>query len=129
MKYPPTWIVTPGSAKVADQYDEFGFPYITVYRDTVSGIASVSLTVKRDIAWYKSHYKTKVVSNKPIKVAGWSGRLIILTGIDDGRKLQFQHLILARGKVGFFLDMTGDLDDAAADKVMFKGIYATFRPT
>ena len=129
MKYPPTWIVTPGSAKLSDQYDEFGLPAVYVYRDTVSGIASVSLTVKRDIAYYKSHYKAKVVSNKPIKIAGWSGRLIILSGIDDGRKMHFQHIILARGKVGFFLDMNGDLDDATADKVMFKRIYATFRPT
>lgn len=129
MKYPPTWIVTPGSAKLADSYDDFGLPAVYVYRDTVSGIASVSLTVRHDIAYYKSHFKAKVVSNKSIKVGGWSGRMIIFSGTDNGRKLLFQHIILARGKVGFFIDMTGDLENATPDKALFKKIYATWRPT
>ena len=129
MKYPPTWIVTPGTAKTSDQFDEFGLPAVFVDRATVSGIASVSLTVTRDIAWYKSHYKTKVLSNKAIKVAGWSGRMLIMSGTYEGRKVLFQHIILARGKVGFFLDMYGDLENATADKALFKKFYGTFRPT
>lgn len=129
IKYPPTWIVTPGSAKLADQFDEFGLPIVTVYRDLVSGVASVSITVRHDIAYYKSHYHAKLLSNKAVKLAGWSGRMLIFSGVDDGRKLLFQHIILAKGRAGFFIDMDGDLDQAAPDKALFKKIYKTWRPT
>jgi hypothetical protein len=32
-------------------------------------------------------------------------------------------------KVGYILEMDGDLEKATADMAMFKKIYATFRPT
>lgn len=128
IKYPPTWVVTPGSAKLADQFDGYDYPYLLISRDTVSGLASVSLTVTHDIAYYKSHFHAKVVYNKAIKVAGWSGRLMMFSGVHDGRKVLFQHLILAKGRAGYLIDMDGDLDAAAADKALFKKIYLTFRP-
>jgi len=129
IKYPPTWIVTPGSVKLADEYDEFSYPVVYVSRDVVTTSVSVSLTVSHDIAYYKSHYKAKVVSNKAIRLAGWSGRMIIFRGTDDGRTLLFQHIILAKGRVAYFLDMVGDNAEATPDQALFKKMYLTWRPT
>ncbi len=70
-----------------------------------------------------------MLSNKAVKVAGWSGRLLILSGTYEGRKVLFQLLLLAKGKVGYGIDMYGDLENAIADKALFKKIYTTFRPT
>ena len=131
IQYPPTWIVTPGSAGISDQYDAYDYPVLYVSRDTVpsGSIASVRLTISHDIAWYKSHYKTVVVSNKSIKVAGWSGRLLILRGTDNGRTVLIQHLVVAKGRVGYTLNLYGDNNTAGADRALFKRIYGTWRPT
>ena len=98
IKYPATWVVTPGKAGLADQFDGYRYPYFFVNRSTVPGIASVSLTVARDKAYYKSHYKGKVVSNRPVKLHGYSGRLVTYRGVSDGVKLLFQ-IVLAKGHV------------------------------
>jgi len=129
IKYPPGWIVTPGTTKTADQFDDYVAPWVTVYRDTVSGVASVNLTVTRDIAYYKSHYKAKLLSNKPIKLDGWSGRILTFKGSRDGRSLLMQHIIIAKGRTGYFIDMDGDYADAAADKALFRTMYKTWRAT
>ena len=130
MKYPPGWIVTPGSAKIADQFDGYGYPYVYVSRDVVSSgsYASISLTASHDIAYYKSHYKAKVLVNKNVTVAGWPGRLLILSGVDNGVKMQFQRLNLAKGRVGYFIIMDGLRENAKADKTLFRKIYLTFKP-
>src|SRR4051794_19291416 len=45
MKYPPEWIVTPGSSKLADQFDNYGSPWVFVDRDVLSsGTVSIPLT-------------------------------------------------------------------------------------
>jgi hypothetical protein len=129
MKYPPNWVVTPGTSKTSDEFDGFGAPWVYVERDLVSGLASVSLTATRDIAYYKSHYKAKVLSNKAIKLDGWSGRIITFKGTDNGRTLLMQHILLAKGHAGYFIDMDGDYDHAVADKALFKTIYTTWRAT
>jgi hypothetical protein len=129
IKYPPGWIVTPGTTKTADQFDDYVAPWVTVYRDTVSGVASVNLTVTRDIAYYKSHYKAKLLSNKPIKLDGWLGRILTFKGTRDGRTLLMQHIIIAKGRTGYFIDMDGDYDHAAPDKALFKTMYKTWRAT
>ena len=90
---------------------------------------SLSLTASHDIAYYKSHYKAKVLVNKNITVAGWPARLIIFSGVDNGVKMQFQRLNVAKGRVGYFIVMDGLLEDAKADKTLFRKIYLTFRPT
>ncbi len=129
IKYPPTWVVTPGTVKLADQFDDYGYPYVFISRDVVSGIASINLTATHDIAWFKSHYRTKLVSNKSVKLSGYAGRLLIFRGTDDGRKVLIQHLILAKGRVGYVLDMYSDLGPTVADRALFKKIYKTWRPT
>jgi hypothetical protein len=130
MKYPPGWIVTPGSAKFADQFDSYGYPYVYVSRDVVSSgsTASISLTASHDIAYYKSHFKAKVLVNKNITVAGWPARLLIFSGVDNGVKMYFQRLNVARGRVGYFITMDGLYQDAKADKTLFRKIYLTFKP-
>ena len=59
---------------------------------------------------------------------GWPGRLLTFNGSDNGRKLYIQHLILAKGKVGYIVEMFSDQGAAAADKALFKKIYKNFRP-
>ena len=75
------------------------------------------------------HYKAKVVSNKPIKLHGYSGRLVTYKGVSNGAKVQLQRLVLAKGHVFYELDAWGNLDDAAADRALFKRFYKTWRPT
>jgi len=43
--------------------------------------------------------------------------------------LQIQELILARGRIGYELELMGQLDAAAADKALFKRIYSSWHPT
>ena len=129
IQYPPTWVVTPGSATRADQFDGYGYPYLYVQRDVVPRTVSISATVSGEKAYYKSHYKAKLISNKAVKLHGYSGRLLTFKGDDNGLKVQVQELILAKGRVCYFLEMWSMIDDAAADKVLFKKIYKTWRPT
>ena len=129
MKYPPEWIVTPGSAKIADQFDKYGSPWVFVSRDVLSGgTVSIPITAAHTIAYYKSHYRGKLLSSKNLKVAGWSGRLLIFSGFENGIKMQFQDLHLAKGRVSYFIEMDSYFASAKADKTLFKQIYSTFRP-
>jgi hypothetical protein len=129
MKYPPDWVVTPGTAKVSDAYDNFAYPYIYVFRDLVSGSVSISATVASEIAYNKSHYKAKLVSNASITLAGWPGRILTFTGIDNGVKAIIKKVIVGKGKAGYFLTMYGEPANAEADRDLFKKMYLTWRPT
>ena len=131
ISYPPAWIVTPGSGNYSDEFDNFVYPYLYVYRDVVpSGYyVAVSKAMNQRIAYFKSHYHASVVSNKSIKVNGWPGRIAILKGKDGAVNLQIQELILAKGRIGYELELMGELDAAAADKALFKRIYSSWHPT
>ena len=126
--YPPTWVVTPGSAKLADQIDDYSDHFVYVSRDTVSGSISLPLTVTHDIATYKSHFKAKLLSNKKVSVSGWPGRLLTFNGTSGGRKVYIQELVLAKGKAAYFISMFGDPSAAKADKSLFRTIYKSWRP-
>jgi hypothetical protein len=128
IKYPPTWIVTPGSAGISDQFDEFGYPVVFISRDTVSGSISLSLTVTHVIATTKTHDHAKLTSNTAITLAGWSGRLLKFTGTIDGVKVAIQKIVIARGSAGYFLDLIGELKSAVADRTLFRKMYLTWRP-
>ena len=129
MKYPPEWVVTPGTTKLADQYDDYGFPFVYVSRDTTSGSFSLNLTVSHDIAGIKSHYAAKVVSNKSIKLAGgYAGRIITFTGKDSGLKITIQSIVLVKGGVAYFIELYGDYATTAADEATFKKMYTSWRP-
>jgi hypothetical protein len=132
IKYPPGWIATrSASSRLPDEFDDygiFGSHAVDVTRDVVSGRASVSLTVTHDVAYYKSHYKAQLRSNTKVVVAGWSGRLLTFRGTFDGRALFMQHLLLAKGRVGYIIDMWSDRGHEAADKVLFRKMYTTFKP-
>jgi len=129
MSYPPDWVVTPGSAKFSDLYDSYGHPYVYVTRDTVSGIASVNLTVSGEISYMKSHYKAKLISNASIKLAsGFTGRVLTFTGIDDGLKVYIKEVIVAKGRVGYFLTMFAERATATADTKIFRKMYGSWRP-
>jgi hypothetical protein len=131
ISYPPSWIVTPGSGNYSDEFDNFVYPYLYVYRDVVPSGYYVAVTkaMNQRIAYFKSHYHASVVSNKSIKVNGWSGRIAILKGKDGVVNLQIQELILAKGRIGYELELMGELDAAAADKALFKRIYSSWHPT
>ena len=130
MSYPPDWVVTPGNAQYQDQFDSFGYPYIYVTRDTVTNQVSVSITVNGEIAYMKSHYKAKLVSNKGIKLAsGYSGRLLTFTGVEQGLKVTIQLIVVAKGRVGYFISLFADSRTADQDRGLFRKMYLTWRPT
>ena len=131
IKYPPGWIATPGGVGVSDQFDGFDWPYVYVERDLVpsGSIVSISKTVTHDVAYWKSHFHATVTSNKPVKIAGWSGRMLTFRGTDNGQTVFFQHIILGKGRVGYFLDMYGLNTSTVADRALFKQMYTTWRPT
>ncbi len=128
VSYPPDWIVTPGTAKYADQIDDGAAHYVYVSRDTVKGTASLALTVTHAIATIKKRYQAKLVSSVKARQGGYPGRLLTFTGTDNGRDVYIQELILAKGKVAYFVDMFSDTGNAKADNALFKTIYKTFKP-
>ena len=129
MKYPPDWVVTPGTAKRSDQYDDFNTHYVYVSRDTVSGVVSISRTVSGQNALMKSHYKGKVLTNKPIKLAGgYRGRIVTYNVTNDGRKMYVQIVMVGKGRAGYFIEMWTDRGNEKADRALFKKIYSTWRP-
>ena len=127
VKFPPGWTVTPGTPKYADQIDDYSH-YVYLSRDTVKGKASLALTVTHAIATIKKRYKAKLLSSVAAKQAGYPGRLLTFDGTDNGRAVHIQELILAKGKVAYFIDMFSDQGQAKADKALFKSIYKTFKP-
>ena len=130
MKYPPDWVATPATPGYGDSFDDRGSTFVFIDRDVVSAgsIAALERTAKAEIAYYKSHYDAKVLSNKKAKVAGWNGRLIKMMGNVDGVDTYFQLLLLAKGRVGYCLDWRSENGDRDADKAMFERIYKTFKP-
>ncbi len=129
MSYPPDWIVTPGSATLADSYDNFGYPYVYVDRFAGTDNISISRTVTAEIAYFKSHYKAKVLSNQAITLAGWPGRLLTYSGVDGDVKIIVKEVIVAKGKVAYFLEMFGETANAVADRTLFVKMYLTWRVT
>jgi hypothetical protein len=129
VKYPPDWIVTPGTAKLSDRFDDFGDDSFYVDRDTVSGTASLSLTVTSERAYYKSHYHAKLLQQVNMKVGGWSARMLRFLGSDNGRKIYIQLALVAKGHVGYFITWYSDQGNAKADKALFLRILKTFKPT
>ena len=129
IKHPPDWIVTPGSASRADSIDDFDSRYVFIERDTVSTWVDVKGTIDQEKAYYKSHFKAKLVSDKKVHVGSLSGRLLTFNGSDDGQKLRIQHLVIARGAVGYFITMYSDPGNEAADAKLFLRMYNSFKPS
>jgi hypothetical protein len=129
IKYPPDWIVTPGSKTRADQIDDSSSHYVFLERDTVATWVDVKGTVDAQKAYIRSHYKAKLVSDKVVHVGSLSGRLLTFNGSDDGRKFRIQHLIIARGKVGYLITMFSDRGSEKADAKLFLRMYNSFKPT
>ena len=127
--YPPGWIVTPGDATHADQFDAFNYPYIYVSRDTVGGSASVALTVTDIIRTTKSHYKARVTANRPIRLAGgYSGRIVTFKGKDGTVPVTIQKIFVAKGREGYFLSMYADNATVATGADVFERMYRSWRP-
>jgi hypothetical protein len=126
IKYPPEWVVTPGTTKLADMFDDY-VHYVYVSRDTVSTSVSLSLTQTAETNYMKSHFKARLLSTKSLTVGGWPARLLSFNAVRDGRKLYVQDLFLGKGQVGYFLIWWSDQGHPAIDKNLFKRIYTTFR--
>ncbi len=131
ISYPYGWVATPAaSAGYSDQFDNYGFPYVYIDRDTVSGTASVNLTVPHEVAYYKSHYKAKLISTTKVRLAGgYSGKMLTFNATDNGVKVVIRDLIVANGHRGYFLRMFGEVPSSKADLATFKRMYATWRPS
>jgi hypothetical protein len=128
MKYPPDWVVTPGSSTRADQFDDYGSHFVFVSRDTVSTTVDLEGTVAHEKALLRSHYKAKILSDKRIVVGSYSGRLITASGVNDGRKLYIQVVIIKRGAIAYFIEMWSDPGQEAADRKLFLRMYNSFKP-
>jgi len=130
IKYPPDWVVTPSTPGYSDLFDDRASTFVTVDRDVVDAgsVAALERTVKAQKAYFKSHYDAKVVSDKKANVAGWKGRLIKMTGYNEGLETYFQLLLLTKGRVGYFIEMQSVDDSRDEDKALFERIYTTFKP-
>jgi hypothetical protein len=129
MSYPPDWVVTPGTSKRADQYDDFSSHFVFASRDTVSTTVDLAGTVAAEKALLKSHYKAKQLSDKKISLGSYSGRLMTFSGVDDGRKLYIQVLTIKRAAAAYFIEMFSDAGTEADDRKQFYRMYKTFKPT
>jgi hypothetical protein len=129
MSYPPDWVVTPGTSKRADQYDDFSSHFVYVSRDTVSTTVDLAGTVADEKALLKSHYKAKLLTDKKITLGSYSGRILTFNGVSDGRKLYLQIIVIKRGAVGYFIEMFSDRGNEAADRKLFYRMYKSFKPT
>jgi hypothetical protein len=47
----------------------------------------------------------------------------------SGLKATIQHVVVAKGRTAYFLDLFGDFTKTTADRALFKQIYGTWRPT
>ena len=130
IKYPPNWVATPATPGYADSFDDRGFTFLFIDRYLGSGASASALaqSAKAEIAYYKSHYDAKVLSNKKAKVAGLNGRLIKMTGKVEGLKTYFQVLLLAKGRYEYRFDWQSGDGNRDADKALFQRIYKTFKP-
>ena len=128
MKYPPDWVVTPGTSKRSDTFDDYSVHYVYVFRDTVSTSVDLNGTVSSEIAYYKSHYKAKLLTNKLVHVGAYSGKSLTFTGTSNGRKFYMQVVIIKRGKVGYFIEMWSDPGAESADRKLFLRMYNSFKP-
>ena len=130
MKYPPDWVVTPATPGYAETFDDRGSTFVFVDRYAGSGgsVAALERSAKAEIAYYKSHYDAKVLSNKKAKLAGLPGRLIKMTGDVDGIESYFQVLLVAKGRMEYCLDWRSEDGDQDADKALFERIYKSFKP-
>jgi hypothetical protein len=129
MSYPPDWVVTPGTSKRADQYDDFSTHFVYVSRDTVSTTVDLAGTIADEKALLKSHYKAKLLTDKKISLGSYSGRIMTFSGVSDGRKLYLQVIIIKKGAVGYFIEMFSDIGNEAEDRKLFYRMYKSFKPT
>jgi hypothetical protein len=129
MSYPPEWVVTPGTSKRADQYDDFRSHFVYVSRDTVSTTVDLAGTVADEKAFLRSHYKAKALSDKKISLGSYSGRLVTFSGVSDGRKLYMQVIIIKRSAVAYFIEMYSDTGTQPDDRKLFYRMYKTFKVT
>jgi hypothetical protein len=130
ISYPPGWIVTPAPVGGVDQFDNYDYPYIDVDRSVESGSPSLRLTVNYEISYFKSHYHGKLVKNQSITLAGgYSGRMLTFNAVDDGVKVVAREIIVAKGRVGYFLDLWGKPASATQDYAIFKTMFTSWRPT
>ena len=130
MKYPPDWVATPATPGYGDSFDDRGSMFVFVDRDVVSAgsVAALERTAKAEIAYYKSHYDAKVLSNKKAKVAGWNGRLIKMTATSTAWRPTSSCCCWPRVEWATSLDWSSEDDDREADKALFERMYKSFKP-
>ncbi len=131
IKHPPTWRATPATPGYSDSIDDFAGSVIYIQRDRVSNDSTVSLkeTAAHEIAYYKSHYDAKLLSEEVVTfTGGWKGRLMRLAGYENATNTYFQLLLVGKNRIGYFVEWRSIDDDRAADDALFEQIYTTFRP-
>jgi hypothetical protein len=128
LQYPPDWVVTPGSARLPDSFDNFR-DFIYVSRTTISGRVSLGLTVTFETNYMKSHYRAELLTSASLSAARWPAKLLTFNATRDGRRFFVQELIVVKGNTAYFLVWWSDRGSEASDRRAFKSIFSTFRRT
>jgi hypothetical protein len=130
ISYPPRWASEPGDKKHFDLFDSLGYIRVYVGRHTYEFTVDAADFAKQDIAAYKKDYKAKLVSNKPLNLkGGYRGRIVELTGVEDGVPISLTHIVVSKGRVAYDINMYIDYPDTSAGRELFKPIYTSWRPT
>jgi hypothetical protein len=130
ISYPPGWTVSPGDKTSFDGFDSFAEPRFYVGHHVESYTIDVADYIRQDIAYYKSKFKAKVVSNKPIKLASsYVGRIVEFLGDESGTKVGISHILVAKGKSYYELNFWIDDPATSAGRELFPEIYKSWRPT
>jgi hypothetical protein len=128
MKYPPNWVVTPGSAKLPDSFDDFE-RFVYVSRATIPGTVSLALTVNFETNYMKSHYRAKLLTSASLTAAGWPAKLLTFNATRDGRRFYVQELIATKGSAAYFLVWWSDRGSESVDRSVFRRMFKSFRRT
>jgi hypothetical protein len=130
IKYPPDWVATAGDKNTLDGFDSFSEARFYVGHGLETFTVDVGDFIRQDIAYYKSHFKTKVVSNKAIKLAnGYTGRIVEFLGTENSTKVGISHVLVAKGRSWYEINFWLDDPSISSGRELFPDIYKSWRPT
>ena len=130
IRYPPAWSVDPGDKDNFDAFDSFGEARFYVGHSVETYTVDVGDYIRQDISYYKSKFKAKVVSNKPIKLShAYGGRIVEFLGTEDGRKVSISHVLVTKGRSWYEINFWLDYPSTSPGRELFPTIYGSWRPT
>jgi hypothetical protein len=130
MQFPPGWFARPGDSQHLDEFDSLAFARLYVGQQDSRQVVDVDRVLSTEISHLKGEISGKVVSNKPIKLAGgYAGRIVELVGTDFGRPVSLTHILVAKGKRWYWFNYFIDYPDTSPGRELLEPTYKTWRPT